>query len=231
MRAITKFAAVAAAALSMAAFAAPSQAAIFIGIEQQGVDGDGAGPCTTGSICTVATGAQAAGFFGTFGDFEMEFVAGGEGTLPTLLTGNTQDHNFAGGGGTLDIYVTRTNLFGPPSNFRSTFTSNVLPAAWTITQTTYVNDNPLALYGGTQLSTHTFETIGTFQHTVANPGVTAGYSLTQRFHIVAPNTGSAQQTLAIHGVVPEASTWALMILGFGSAGAMLRRRRQMALAV
>ena len=30
---------------------------------------------------------------------------------------------------------------------------------------------------------------------------------------------------AITGVVPEPGTWALMILGFGGAGAMLRRRR------
>ncbi|HEY3948728.1 PEPxxWA-CTERM sorting domain-containing protein [Phenylobacterium sp.] len=31
-------------------------------------------------------------------------------------------------------------------------------------------------------------------------------------------------------VVPEPTTWALMIMGFGGAGAMLRRRRQVALA-
>jgi hypothetical protein len=33
------------------------------------------------------------------------------------------------------------------------------------------------------------------------------------------------------GIVPEASTWALMILGFGSAGAMLRSRRRAAAQV
>ena len=32
------------------------------------------------------------------------------------------------------------------------------------------------------------------------------------------------------GAVPEPASWALMILGFGSAGAMLRRRRSIAIA-
>jgi hypothetical protein len=33
--------------------------------------------------------------------------------------------------------------------------------------------------------------------------------------------------LTVSGVVPEPATWALMILGFGAAGAMLRRSRRM----
>lgn len=36
--------------------------------------------------------------------------------------------------------------------------------------------------------------------------------------------------LAVPGVVPEPTSWALMILGFGSAGAMLRRRRALVAA-
>ncbi len=37
--------------------------------------------------------------------------------------------------------------------------------------------------------------------------------------------------LAVAGVVPEPATWGLMILGFGAAGALIRRRRAMAPAV
>lgn len=44
------------------------------------------------------------------------------------------------------------------------------------------------------------------------------------------NAGFATLTVSgapdIGGVVPEPTTWALMILGFGGAGTMLRRRRQ-----
>ncbi|TAJ68652.1 MAG: PEP-CTERM sorting domain-containing protein [Phenylobacterium sp.] len=46
----------------------------------------------------------------------------------------------------------------------------------------------------------------------------AGDFVVDRAYIVAGN------------VVPEPSTWALMITGFGGAGAMLRRRRQAAVA-
>jgi hypothetical protein len=43
-------------------------------------------------------------------------------------------------------------------------------------------------------------------------------------------TVAAATTTGGAGVVPEPTTWALMILGFGSAGAMLRRRRTAFLA-
>lgn len=45
-----------------------------------------------------------------------------------------------------------------------------------------------------------------------SPGTAATYSGTLTF------------TPGLTGAIPEASTWALMILGFGGAGAMLRRR-------
>ena len=56
--------------------------------------------------------------------------------------------------------------------------------------------------------------------------------LTQVETELAPSLALADGgNLAIEtGVVPEPSTWALMIAGFGSAGAMLRRRRRAAAA-
>lgn len=45
------------------------------------------------------------------------------------------------------------------------------------------------------------------------------------------NTGSVSADVtATSGVVPEPASWAMMILGFGMAGAMFRRRRLMAQA-
>jgi len=227
MRAITKFAA-AAAALSLGAFAGSANAAIYIGLQQAGVDGDGAGvACVTGGICTKASGAFGAVFAATYGSFEMELLTGTQGVDPSLLGSTTSDSNIVGGGGTLDIYVTRTDIDGPvPSAFLSTFTSNVLPKGWTVSQSTYLSTTN-QLYTGALLSSHDFAAIGTFTH-VNNVGPSAGpYSVTTRYTLHAPTTGNALSTIAIASV-PEPGTWALMITGFGGAGAMLRRRRQAA---
>jgi hypothetical protein len=36
---------------------------------------------------------------------------------------------------------------------------------------------------------------------------------------------NASRCIAMHGLVPESASWAMMIAGFGLTGAMLRRRR------
>ena len=61
-----------------------------------------------------------------------------------------------------------------------------------------------------------FSAVGLYSTADNDPGGNAG------------NAGLGQLSVTSSGVipVPEPSTWALMILGFGSAGAMLRRRRQ-----
>jgi hypothetical protein len=228
MRAITKFAA-AAAALSLTAFAGAANATIFIGLQQSGVDGDGAGAaCVSGGICTKASGASAAVFVGAYGSFEMELLTGTQGVDPALLGSTTSDTNNLGAGGTLDVYVTRTDIDGPiPLSFFSSFTSNALPAGWTVTQSTFVS-TANALYTGALLSSHLFTHTDTFEETKAFAGGGAGpYSVTTRYTLTAPTRGNALSTVAIAGV-PEPGTWALMITGFGGAGAMLRRRRQAA---
>jgi hypothetical protein len=45
-----------------------------------------------------------------------------------------------------------------------------------------------------------------------------------------PAPGAPGSAFQIAGSVPEPGTWALMILGFGAAGVMLRTRRQVAMA-
>lgn len=47
---------------------------------------------------------------------------------------------------------------------------------------------------------------------------------------VPGNGGVFFDDVSVSGVVPEPATWALMIGGFGLAGALLRRRRAMATA-
>ncbi|MBS0335062.1 MAG: PEPxxWA-CTERM sorting domain-containing protein [Proteobacteria bacterium] len=59
----------------------------------------------------------------------------------------------------------------------------------------------------------------------------AGYMPTSTMHtIISADTAHQAFAYATPGAVPEPAEWALMILGFGAAGAALRRRRRVALA-
>lgn len=77
---------------------------------------------------------------------------------------------------------------------------------------------------GTNANLNPGETSAIFQYRVAATRFTAG-------------TFTAQNGIAVTGAgfaptaaIPEPGTWALMIIGFGSAGAMLRYRRRLAVA-
>ena len=54
-----------------------------------------------------------------------------------------------------------------------------------------------------------------------NTGVLGQYRFTVRNGVVDPGDP---------GAIPEPATWAMMIIGFGAAGTVLRRRRTLALA-
>jgi len=229
-----KRAAAAAAFLFGAAMAGSSNAAIYIGLQEAGVDGDDAGlACVTGGICTKASGANFAVFNAAYGTFELELLTGTEGVSPTLLGSTTSDHNIRGSGGTLNVYITRTGLTGKlPKTVVSSFTSNVLPKKWSVVESTYLSTTN-QLYTGTLLSSHAFSAIGTFEHENDIFGGASGpYSVTTRYTLTAPTTGSAFSTISIRDAsVPEPATWALMITGFGGAGAALRSRRRAAVQV
>jgi len=218
MQSTIKYAAAGAALLIGGGLAAPSQAAIFIALQETGVNG--------GNITTVASGADFAVFNAAYGTFELELLTGIEAINPTIMGSTTSDHNIRGSGGILNIYITRTDIDGPvPYHFSSSFTSNVLPKKWSVTEASYVSTLNQK-YTGTLLSSHLFNTIGTFTHVSDFAGGQDGlYSVTTRYTLNAPTTGNALSTISIASV-PEPGTWALMIVGFGGAGAMLRSRRR-----
>lgn len=224
MRSLKKFAAVAAvAAAAIVSFAAPANAAIYIGLQSTGVNG--------GAVTQVATGANFASFADAYGAFELTFTSGAQGVYPTVLGSTSHVQNNEAGGGTLDVYVTRTGLTGPvPAGFFSAFTSNVLTTGWTLTERTYYNVGNAIFDTSNQLSSYTFVPpgLGTFSHLGVTGSEAGSYSVTQRYTIVAPTNGESLASISM-AAVPEPGTWALMIIGFGGAGAMLRsRRRQLA---
>jgi len=213
---MNRFLTVAAAAAAITTFSATAaDAAVFMGFEFNG-----------GGIATVDSDASITSYNGAFGDFEVNVYSGTDGVFPQLLgtTGHSRNSAGANNAGTLDIYVTVTDLANMPKSFFSSFANNVLPAGWSVTTRTYV-DNNNGLYGGSLLSSNTFTSIGTYTDTSGGHSDTGLYSLTARYTIVATSKGEAQSNIAI-AAVPEPGTWALMIMGFGGAGAMIRSRRK-----
>ncbi|MFL5296755.1 MAG: PEPxxWA-CTERM sorting domain-containing protein [Phenylobacterium sp.] len=146
------------------------------------------------------------------------------GFFPDPLNTNTFDAASTGPG-QLDIFVTVQGLTTFAPGFLSGFTENLLTNGWSVTESTYVDTNNGLFTTVTPLASHVFTTGATGVNVVS--GGTAGpspYSVTERFHIAANGQGNAQSTIDITAV-PEPTTWALMIFGFGGVGAVLRRRR------
>ena len=211
MKAFTKVAAAGAALLAFSA-ASAADAAVYLGFQSN-----------NGAIVEVSSGANVAAFAGAFGDFELNIASGTDGVYPQLLGSQIQVSNRAGGAANvLDVYVTVDDLTTIPGSFFSSFAMNVLPTGWTVRERTFADDGN-GKWGGTLLSDNTFNGIGTFTD-VAGAGLSGTYSLTARYTITAPTTGEALGNAAI-AAVPEPATWALMIMGFGGAGYMIRRRR------
>ncbi len=223
MNMISKFAAASIAALSLAAMAAPANAAVYISFD--GV---------TDAFVDLDDGAinQA---FGSVGGFASVLVQGnadteGNGILHSTAVEVTSTSTAAN----LTIWVTRTGLTQnlPSVFFSSTNNNNANGLTSTIEQF-YSTTNQK--YGGTSVGSITRTGLGSnnLNNTI---GVDLGngmYSWTQKYTITATSGvgGRSASPTALSTAVPEPGTWALMIMGFGGAGALLRSRRKVLAAV
>jgi hypothetical protein len=172
------------------------------------------------------------------GGFTTVLVSGDTGTLPTLLHSQNVDATTAAGASAdLTVYVTRTDISSPDfDQFASTFTSNnsflfagVTP--FTVTMSTYIDptDN---LFGGNLISSFTSSAPGASSSNVFATSDTGGglYSVTEKYVIHANAFSQSESTspsiIFLGAGVPEPTTWALMLVGFGGMGALLRNRRR-----
>jgi hypothetical protein len=150
-------------------------------------------------------------------------------TSGSLLT-NTIDVNTSAPG-TLIIWVTETGLTSPLGEvkFTSGLTSNLFEGAISsATLSTFVSPTDgVSPPNGTPLDTATFTDLGTETlSTVDNPGA-GPYSLQEVFVLHATGVGDTNLTIDLaSSVIPETSTWAMMLLGFaGLSYAGYRRAR------
>jgi hypothetical protein len=219
---ISKFAAASIAALSLAAMAAPANAAVYIsfdGVTDAFVDLD------DGEINEI---------FGAQGGFASVFVQGNADTEGYGILHSTAVEVTAGStAANLTVWITRTGLSQtlPGVFFSSTNNNNANGLTSTIEQF-YSTTNQK--YGGTSVGSVTKVGLGS-NNLNDSFGVNLGnnYSWTQKYTITATSGagGRSASPTALATAVPEPGTWALMIGGFAGAGAMLRSRRKVLAAV
>lgn len=127
---------------------------------------------------------------------------------------------------------------GTPANnttiYRLTFDLAGLNAATTQITGRYGADNGASIFLNGVATGHTVGSFGALTAFSINTGFVAGVN-TLDFRVVDVGVvtalrvddlaGTADVLPPPTGVIPEPSSWALMILGFGAAGALLRRRR------
>jgi hypothetical protein len=196
--------------------ASTASATVFIGLQEAGVAG--------GAITTVATDPTDANFTGSYGTFTHVDVNGDQGVSPVLLFSNASSKVTTSTAGTLLIWVTETGLTAPTGvpTFTSGFTENLLTTGWSVTQETGVDPNN-GLFNGFTLGSAGFTAIGTSTHTGPFNVGAGPYSVTELFIVTANGAGQSQSTIQL-SAVPEPASWAMMLVGFGLVGAVMRRR-------
>ncbi|MBX3483082.1 PEPxxWA-CTERM sorting domain-containing protein [Phenylobacterium sp.] len=209
--------------------ATTAQAAVFISFDgvttaySQAGDGEFAFSAVCGGVGDPCGGFETVAVVGTAPP-----------DLPGLLHSDSVAVNARNtGAASITIWVTRTDLTNLGDDFFSSFTSNNLGGAVQVHLDTLISSTN-QLFGGATLASFDHNSTGSASSNVDTAFATGAgpYSVTQKYIITVNSSAterSASPTITLStssAVVPEPGAWALMILGFGGAGAMLRSHRR-----
>lgn len=185
----------------------------------------------TASISTVDVGTGSASFSGSFGTFSLNLITGidtAASGFPTLLNSTTNNVSTSTAG-TLYVWVSAIGLISPSSAstmaIGSSFTSNELPAGWTVSEATYYDPSDSA-FGTTDLvGSTTFSSIGVDTTGYTSVPYSGYFSMTELYTITSTGSGTTLDTISAY--VPEPGSLGILGLGLSAIGALgwSRRRR------
>lgn len=202
------------AALSFGVSSGANAALVSVGFSTTGV-----------TPAASASGTGTTSFSGILGGWTVSATGFSQPTVTDALQGATIDSRTATGG-SLWVYITAQGLTAATSisSFLVGFTENLLTSGWKVDEQAYVDPANGLFTTVNLLGSHLFNTTGsTTQLTSGTTGL-GPFSVTEVYHITAnAKAGSANATIAVTAV-PEASTWAMMILGFLGVGFLAYRR-------
>jgi hypothetical protein len=214
----------AAAVVAGLSFATPSNAGIFIALQEAGVNGGARTEVAQDNTAPLFLPGYAL-FSGQYGTFKINTITGE--TPPTSINPldsiamNTSSKT----PGELKVFVSATNIAVPAATlFLSSFTSNLLPAGWTAHLSTYWDAGNTKYATTSQLGDATFSSIGTDIDIAGLGGFSGSISVTGIYDIKSTGSGTAQSSLSIQAI-PEPSSLFLLGASLTIMGMFAHRRK------